>query len=115
MGRIIEKMALETCMRRFALFLLCSLSVHPAMAATESENDRVLFVLTRLGFGPTGNDISEVARMGVNTYIDRQLNPERFAPARLLATAACHLADTAGNSSATLPRFSPSQGGEESR
>ena len=40
-----------------------------------SEEQRVVHVLNRLGFGARPGDVERVRRMGVEKYIEQQLNP----------------------------------------
>ncbi len=41
------------------------------------ENDRILHVLNRLGFGARPDDVENVRRMGLGSYIEQQLHPEQ--------------------------------------
>lgn len=43
-----------------------------------SENDQIVHVLNRLGFGPRPDDIERVKRMGLREYIQKQLHPEEI-------------------------------------
>ncbi len=60
--------------------LLAAISVLPAYAANApaqlTEQQRALHVLNRLGYGPRPGDIEMVAALGVDKYIDAQLNPQ---------------------------------------
>jgi uncharacterized protein (DUF1800 family) len=47
-----------------------------APPVTYTENDRIVHVLNRLGFGARPEDIALVKRIGLKVYIDQQLNPE---------------------------------------
>jgi uncharacterized protein (DUF1800 family) len=42
-----------------------------------SEEQRIVHVLNRLGFGPRPGDVERVRRMGLERYVDEQLQPER--------------------------------------
>src|SRR5262245_39191206 len=42
-----------------------------------SEDQRIVHVLNRLGFGPRPGDVERVKRIGLDKYIDQQLHPER--------------------------------------
>src|SRR5215213_6811231 len=44
-----------------------------------SEEQRIIHVLNRLGFGARPGDVERVKSMGVETYINQQLNPEKLA------------------------------------
>src|SRR5690242_15068095 len=47
-------------------------------AAKLTEDQRVLHVLNRLGFGARPGDVERVKAMGVDKYIELQLNPEKI-------------------------------------
>ncbi len=61
----------------------------PKQAAL-SEDQRILHVLNRLGFGPRPGDIEKVKSMGLQRYIDLQLNPERIDDAAVEAKLATY-------------------------
>jgi uncharacterized protein (DUF1800 family) len=44
-----------------------------------TEEQRILHVLNRLGFGPRPGDVERVRAMGVENYINQQLNPEKIS------------------------------------
>src|ERR1044072_572620 len=46
-----------------------------------SEEQRILHVLSRLGFGARPGDVERVRAMGVEQYIKQQLDPERIPDA----------------------------------
>jgi uncharacterized protein (DUF1800 family) len=48
------------------------------MAPKITENDRIVHVLNRLGFGPRPTDIAVVKKIGIKAYIEMQLNPDRI-------------------------------------
>ena len=61
----------------------------PAGAATLPPDQQAIHVLNRLAFGPKPGDIERVNQMGVQRYIESQLNPETIAyPAALSARLA---------------------------
>jgi uncharacterized protein (DUF1800 family) len=43
-----------------------------------TEDQRILHVLNRLGFGARPGDLERVKAMGLNNYINQQLNPEKI-------------------------------------
>ena len=47
-------------------------------ASTLREDQRILHVLNRLGYGPRPGDLERVRQMGVERWIQRQLEPERI-------------------------------------
>ncbi|HET9528822.1 MAG TPA: DUF1800 domain-containing protein [Blastocatellia bacterium] len=50
-----------------------------------SEDQRIIHVLNRLGYGPRPGDVERVRRMGLGKYIDQQLRPESIDDAALQA------------------------------
>ena len=44
-----------------------------------TDEQRIVHVLNRLGYGPRPGDVERVKRMGLSTWIERQLEPERVA------------------------------------
>jgi len=60
-----------------------------ALAQTSTQQE-ALHAINRLSFGPAPGDVARVMRMGVDHYIDEQLNPERLASALDTGTAARH-------------------------
>ena len=44
-----------------------------------SEDQRILHVLNRLGFGARPGDVDRVKAMGLDNYINQQLNPEKIS------------------------------------
>ena len=75
--------------RRGAIVLLVAgLLVVPAGGLTaqrssavpaEADAQTVLHVLNRAGFGPTPGEVERVQQLGLATYIEQQLHPERLA------------------------------------
>jgi uncharacterized protein (DUF1800 family) len=49
-----------------------------AAAQKLTEEQRIVHVLNRLGFGVRPGDVERVRKMGLNNYIEQQLNPERI-------------------------------------
>ncbi|HEY0726033.1 MAG TPA: DUF1800 domain-containing protein, partial [Pyrinomonadaceae bacterium] len=70
-----------------ALMLLLALTAtQPLVSAqkrTKSQNlteeQRIIHVLNRLGFGARPGDVERVKSMGLETYINQQLNPEKIS------------------------------------
>jgi hypothetical protein len=48
-------------------------------ARSLTEDQKIIHVLNRLGFGPRLGDVERVKRIGLDKYIDQQLYPERIA------------------------------------
>ena len=68
-------------------FLLCLLLIIPGSATysragdeskTLTEEEKIVHVLNRLGFGPRPGDIEKVAAMGLEAYIEQQLHPQEI-------------------------------------
>src|SRR6187401_813657 len=47
-------------------------------AGAPSDDKTIAHVLDRLGYGPRPGDIEKVRQMGVTSYIDQQLHPEKI-------------------------------------
>src|SRR2546421_980492 len=50
----------------------------PTKAGKLSEDQRILHVLNRLGFGARPGDVERVKAMGLDKYIEQQLSPEKI-------------------------------------
>ncbi len=63
----------------FALILILLPPAHAGLGlAALTDNQRVLHILNRIGFGPRPGDIERVKKMGLDAYIEQQLHPERI-------------------------------------
>jgi uncharacterized protein (DUF1800 family) len=72
-------MWIRICVSLFILNLSCL--AEAASVGTEvtlAEQAQALHVLNRLGYGPRPGDLDRVLKMGVDSYIDEQLHPERI-------------------------------------
>ncbi len=56
---------------------------HKADNRPMSEDQKILHVLNRLGFGPKPGDLQRVKQIGLNAYIEAQLNPEKIDDAKM--------------------------------
>src|SRR5689334_17583979 len=64
-----------------ALILLILLTQPMAFAQKQrplTEDQRILHVLNRLGFGARPGDVERVKAMGLENYINQQLNPDKI-------------------------------------
>ncbi len=43
-----------------------------------TENQKIIHLLNRIGYGPRAGDVERVKRMGIDKYIDLQLHPDRI-------------------------------------
>ncbi|MDQ2936612.1 MAG: DUF1800 domain-containing protein, partial [Acidobacteriota bacterium] len=51
------------------------------ITARLTEEQRILHVLNRLGFGARPGDIARVKAMGLDNYVSQQLSPEKISDA----------------------------------
>lgn len=65
------------------LSTVCPSGIHaqPLSKTRLSEDQRILHVLNRLGFGARPGDVERVKAMGLDNYINQQLNPEKISDA----------------------------------
>ena len=59
--------------------LILALFFCPVQAADLSSEQEAAHVLNRLGYGPRPGDIQKISQMGVDRYIEQQLNPQSIA------------------------------------
>jgi uncharacterized protein (DUF1800 family) len=52
-------------------------------AAVPNDDQAIIHVLNRIGFGPRPGDVEKVRAIGLRRYIDEQLHPERLADASM--------------------------------
>jgi len=52
-------------------------------AALPNDDKTIVHVLNRIGFGPRSGDIEKVRAIGLQSYIDQQLHPERLSDAAM--------------------------------
>jgi uncharacterized protein (DUF1800 family) len=65
------------------------LAGQPPSAVPANADERVIaHVLNRLAFGPAPGDVERIGTLGLRTYIDQQLHPERLPDAALTARLA---------------------------
>lgn len=50
----------------------------PVKPRNLDENKKILHVLNRLSFGPRPGDLERIKSIGLQAYIELQLNPERI-------------------------------------
>ncbi len=73
-------------MKRIVALMLLVVLTQPLVFAQKrpkvqslTEDQRVIHVLNRLGFGARPGDVERVKAMGVEKYIEQQLNPEKIS------------------------------------
>src|SRR5687768_10344928 len=73
----------------FALLIAVTLvtgAIFPVAADTKTkskkggltEDQKIMHLLNRTGFGPRPGDVERVKAMGIDKYIDQQLHPDRI-------------------------------------
>jgi len=69
-------------MRKLVALILLAVLTQPLVFAQKhrslSEEQRIIHVLNRLGFGARPGDVERVKAMGLENYINQQLNPEKI-------------------------------------
>ncbi len=69
-------------MKRIVALILLALLTQPLVFAQKqrslTEEQRIIHVLNRLGFGARPGDVQRVKAMGLENYINQQLNPEKI-------------------------------------
>jgi uncharacterized protein (DUF1800 family) len=69
-----------------ALATLLVVQTFATGAAPATNDDQlIVHVLNRIGFGPRPGDVERVRQMGLQHYVDQQLHPDRMADAALAA------------------------------
>ncbi|HJT29765.1 MAG TPA: DUF1800 domain-containing protein [Pyrinomonadaceae bacterium] len=70
-------------MKKIVALILLAVLTQPLVFAQKhrslTEDQRVIHVLNRLGFGARPGDVERVKAMGVEKYIEQQLHPEQIA------------------------------------
>src|SRR6266566_9627772 len=54
------------------------LAVSPREKAPLTAREKVIHVLNRLGFGPRPGDVEKVLGMGIHSWVEQQLHPDRI-------------------------------------
>jgi uncharacterized protein (DUF1800 family) len=62
----------------FSSNLILGKATTPIKPKTLDENKKILHILNRLSFGPRPGDLEKVKSIGLQAYIELQLNPERI-------------------------------------
>ena len=68
-------------MKRLLLLGVAILATSISAATFPKDDQAVVHVLSRIGFGPRAGDVEKVRAMGIQRYIEEQLHPERIADA----------------------------------
>ena len=71
-----------------AVIALYNPQAHKAKPVNLTEDQKIIHVLNRLGFGPRPGDVERVKKQGLKNYIEEQLNPEKLKDEAVEAKAA---------------------------
>ena len=72
-------------MKRILVAALAITATVTLKATPHSDNQAIVHVLNRIGFGPRAGDVERVRSMSIERYIDQQLHPERIPDEALAA------------------------------
>jgi len=96
------------CMKRFYLSILAMLFLCASLQAQSaplSEERQIVHMLNRLGYGPRPGDIEAVKRIGIDHYIEQQLQPSSIPLPSALAQHLNNLAIERQSAGETLAGF----------
>src|SRR6476660_9386369 len=74
-SRLQSSIAAALIAATFAPGLMLRAGTPPAAAKDLSEEQKIIHVLNRLGFGARPGDVEKVKAIGIQKYIDQQLTP----------------------------------------
>ena len=72
-------------MKRFLAFGIAVLATCSQAATFPKDDQAIVHVLSRIGYGPRPGDVDKVRAMGIQRYIDEQLRPDRIADPAMAA------------------------------
>lgn len=84
----VHKMILLSCF----LIVWLVFPAYSSSAASTISDDQIVHLLNRISFGPAPGDIETVRSIGVNAYIEKQLQPNSFQASESLQTRLTALA-----------------------
>jgi uncharacterized protein (DUF1800 family) len=89
---VIRRKALAPTLALFVVLSQVAGSFNPVLAETKkstgkslTQDQKIIHLLNRTGFGPRPGDVERVKQMGIDKYLDLQLHPERLNDAALEA------------------------------
>ncbi len=65
--------------RSLLMALVCAVGIHAAAPALAEDPDLQIHILNRLAFGPDAESLNAIRVLGVDGWIDRQLDPADIA------------------------------------
>jgi uncharacterized protein (DUF1800 family) len=72
-------------MKRFLAFGIAVIATCSQAATFPKDDQAIVHVLSRIGYGPRPGDVDKVRAMGIQRYIDEQLRPDRIADPAMAA------------------------------
>ena len=66
-------------MKRFLALAIALIATSPSATTFPKDDQAIVHVLSRVGYGPRPGDVERVRAMGLQRYIDEQLHPERIS------------------------------------
>jgi uncharacterized protein (DUF1800 family) len=72
-------------MKQAALLIVAVIAVSASAATLPTDEQTIVHVLSRAGFGARPGDVERVRSVGIQRYLDEQLHPERIDDARMIA------------------------------
>jgi len=96
--------------RRFAAYCVVACLAPLAVHADGASDMQVLHILNRIGFGPTAEAIAHVRAIGIDRYIDEQLDPDRIAEPAALTARLASLATQKLDESQLFAQYGPQPG-----
>jgi uncharacterized protein (DUF1800 family) len=78
MYRRIPLHTLRACLGYILIFGVIGCAASPADHTPEASDAAIIHLLNRTGFGPTPDSIAEVKNLGIDAYIERQLQPDNL-------------------------------------
>src|SRR5260221_8048092 len=75
-------------MKRLLTLMVAVVAIAGSAATYPTDDEAIVHVLGRTGFGPRPGDVERVRSLGIQRYLDEQLRPERINDAQVTARLA---------------------------
>src|ERR1700704_1062205 len=75
-------------MKRLLTLMVAVVAIAGSAATYPTDDQAIVHVLGRTGFGPRPGDVERVRGLGIQRYLDEQLRPERISDAPITARLA---------------------------
>jgi uncharacterized protein (DUF1800 family) len=66
-------------MKQSVALIVAVIAISTSAATVHQDDDEIVHLLNRTGFGPRADQVEAVRRLGIQRYIDEQLHPNRIA------------------------------------